>query len=87
MHNFINSPRSVIVKIMSKTAAKYDKIKTCRPSFFENRLEIRTKARFFTGKSLFRSGYPHSAWEIHCGKARKAVNVYLLDICVNLNSD
>ena len=61
MHNFINSPRSVIVKIMSKTAAKYDKIKACRPSFFENRLEIRTKARFFTGKSLFRGGYPHSA--------------------------
>ena len=46
---------------MSKTAAKYGKIKTRRPSFFENRLEIRTKARFFTGKSLFRSGYPHSA--------------------------
>ena len=26
MHNFINSPKSFIVKIMSKTAVKYDKI-------------------------------------------------------------
>lgn len=58
MHNFINSPKSFIVKIMSKTAVKYDKIKTRRPSFFENRLEIRTKARFFTGKSLFRAVIP-----------------------------